>query len=292
MSRIKIITDSVSDITKEVAEKHNIHIIGFNIILDGKQYVDGTDVTREQFYQMMDDSSDFPKTSQITFIQIAEVYKKYYEEGYTDLIYCTISSTGSSTFSNAEQAIEEFFSETPEARGKINIYVKDSLGYTATYGYPVIQAAIKAEKSCEPDEILAYLDDWFSSSEIYFVPYTLEYVKRSGRLSAAAAFVGELLGLKPVIKLVDGQSHVPEKIRGEKNIIPKIIDIAKKNMVPKTPYVLIAGSLDTESAVLEKEITKALGYPPEYTAKIGPTVACHAGHKVVGIMLKGNSRKK
>lgn len=291
MSRIKIITDSVSDITREVAAEHNIHIIGFNISLDGKQYKDGTDITRDEFYQIMDNSSDFPKTSQLTFIEIGEVFKKYYDEGYSDLIYCAISSTGSATYANALKASEEFFEENPEAKGYFNIYVKDSLGYTAIYGYPVIQAAVKAEKGCEPDEILAFLDDWFSSAELYFVPYTLEYVKRSGRLSAAAAFVGELLGLKPVIKLTDGQSHVPEKIRGEKNIIPKVIEIAKKNMIPQTPYVLIAGSLASESAVLEKEITKALGYPPEFTTQIGPTVACHAGHKVVGIMLKGQSRK-
>lgn len=291
MSKIKIITDSASDITQESAKKYNIRVIGFNIMLDGKPYIDDVDFTKDEFYNMLDNSSDFPKTSQITFLQIADIYKEYYEQGYTDIIYCSISSTGSATYNNAVKAAEEFFSEVPEAHSKIKIHVKDTLAYTASYGYPVLQAAIKAQKGYDPDEILAYLDEWISSVELYFVPYTLDYVKRSGRLSAAAAFVGELLGLKPVIQIIDGVSHVNEKIRGEKNIIPKIIEIAKKNMIPKTPYVLLSGSLPEESALLEKEITKALGYPPELTTQIGSTISCHAGHKVVGVVFKGHSRR-
>ena len=116
-------------------------------------------------------------------------------------------------------------------------------------------------------------------------------VPGSGRLSAAAAFVGELLGLKPVINIIDGESHVPEKIRGEKNIMPKLIETAKKNMIPQTPYIVLAGSMEDVTSAFEKEITKALGYPPEYTAKIGITVASHAGPKVIGLIFKGQKRR-
>ncbi|MDO5559060.1 MAG: DegV family protein [Oscillospiraceae bacterium] len=291
MSKIKLITDSASDIDHETAVKNDIHVIGFSVSLGQKSYIDGTDFTTDEFYRMLDSSNDFPKTAQITPMQFVDIYKDYYEKGYTHLIYVSISSTGSATINNAKHAIDMFFDDVPDARDKIKISVVDSLNYTACYGYPLITAASKIKKGQTAEEILAYLDDWFSSVEMYFVPYTLEYVKRSGRLSAAAAFVGELLGLKPVIKMVDGVSYVPEKIRGEKNIIPKIIEIAKKNMVPRTPYILLSGSLPDESAQLEKEITKALGYAPEYNQKIGPTISSHAGHKVVGIILKGSKRR-
>lgn len=291
MSKIKLITDSASDIDRETAQKHNIHVIGFSVSIGGKSYTDGTDFTTDEFYNLLDASHDFPKTSQITPMQFCDVFSSYYQKGYTNLIYVSISSTGSTTINNARKAAEMFYEETPAAKGKIKIDIVDSLNYTACYGYPLLTAATKIKKGQNSEEILAYLNDWFSSVEMYFIPYSLEYVKRSGRLSAAAAFVGELLGLKPIIKLVDGISYVPEKIRGEKNIIPKIIEIAKKNMIPKTPYILLSGSLPEESAQLEKEITKALGYPPEYNQKIGPTITCHAGHKVAGIVLKANKRR-
>ena len=80
-------------------------------------------------------------------------------------------------------AKEQFFEECPEAQGKFQIHVVDSLTYTAGYGYCVVEAPKKARKGCTSDEILAYLNDWFSCVEIYFAPYSLEQVKRSGRVS-------------------------------------------------------------------------------------------------------------
>jgi len=291
MSKIKLITDSASDITSDIAEKYGIQVLGFHVTLGDKSYTEGVDLTTDDYYSMLDSSSDFPKTSQITFAEFEDVYKQYYEEGYTDIIYTAISSTGSATINNAKNAIENFYEDVPEAREKIKIHVIDSLAYSGGYGYPVVKAAEKIQKGADVPEILAYINEWLSCVEMHFVPYTLEYVKRSGRLSAAAAFVGELLGLKPVIKIMDGVSYVPEKIRGEKNIISKVIDIAKKNMIPQTPYILLSGSLPEESAQLEKEITKELGYPPEYTVKIGSTISSHVGHKMVGIILKGQKRR-
>ncbi|MBE6853870.1 MAG: DegV family protein [Ruminococcus sp.] len=290
MSKIKILTDSASDIDKKTAEEYGIHVIGFSIVFDGKEYTEGVDFTAEEFYEMMSSSSDFPKTSQIKTEQFTECFEKFFDEGYTDVIYISISSTGSATHGNSVAAKEAFYEKHPEAAEKMNIHIVDSLNYTAAYGYPAIEAANKANRGADADEIIAYLEDWIPCAELHFVAYTLEYVKRSGRLSAAAAFMGELLGLKPIITVTDGVSSVPEKIRGEKNIIPKMIELAKKNMIPQTPYALLEGSLPEESEVFKKEITKAIGYPPERVFKIGSTISCHAGHKVIGFVIKGQKR--
>lgn len=290
MSKIKILTDSASDVDCRTAAEYGIDVIGFTVTLDGQTYIEGVDFNTDEFYEMMNTSSDFPKTSQIKTEEFSEKFKKYYKEGYTDVIYISISSTGSATYNNSINARQNFYDENPEAADKINIHIIDSLNYTAAYGYLAIEAANKVRKGCNAEEIIAYLEDWISCSEIYFVAYTLEYVKRSGRISAAAAFVGELLGLKPVILMINGESRVTEKIRGEKNIIPRVIETAKKNMIPKTPYVLLKGSLDAESDTFCKEITKALGYPPERTMKIGSTIASHAGHKIIGVLIKGQKR--
>lgn len=291
MGKIKIFTDSTSDIDRVTAEKYNIDIKGFNIMIDGKSYIEGTDISAEEFYDLLKSSSDFPKTSQITFLQFAEYYAEYYKQGYSDVIYVSISSTGSATYNNACTAIEHFYEEYPEAKEKFHIHVVDSKAYSGCYGYPVIKAASKIQKGADISDILAFINDWISSVEVFFIPYSLEYIKKSGRLSSAAAFVGELMGLKPVISIIDGVSENKEKVRGEKAIIPKLISTAKNRMIPKTPYILLRGSLDAEAEAFEKELIKEIGYAPEYTCYVGATICCHVGSKLLGIIYKGEKRR-
>lgn len=290
MQKIKLITDSASDIQAETAQKLNIEVIPFPITIDGKSYKEGENITTDEYYQLLDSTESLPNTAQITFPQFVEIFKKYFELGYTDIIYVSISSTGSATYSNANMAVKEFFEENSEAVGKINIHIIDSVNYTGIYGYAVSVAGEMINKGNTAEEIIDYLKDWFESAELYFAPYTLKYVKRSGRLSAAAAFAGELLGLRPIIQIIDGVSHVPAKVRGDKNIAPKLIQIAESRMIPKTPYIILTGSVPEYSDELTAQITKKLGYPPVWTCKIGATISSHAGHKVAGVIFKGENR--
>lgn len=287
MQKIKILTDSTCDISAEDEKKLGIRIMCFPVTVDGIGYRERIDFTNEEFYQMMDNAKEMPTTSQLTAMEILDVYKELFEEGWTDVIYVTISSTGSGTYHNAVRAKEEFVKKHGE---KMRIHVVDSKNYTGVYGYPVMQAALKAQKCTNIDDILDYLNEWFNCAEVHFVPLTLKYCKRSGRLSAAAAFAGELLGLRPIIKIAGGVSEVTGKIRGEKNIISKMLSEVEKSMTPQTPYVIIKGSSDVLPKALEKEMTKKFGYPPECTIQIGAAVACNAGHNVVGVVIRGPQR--
>ncbi|MCI7804892.1 MAG: DegV family protein [Oscillospiraceae bacterium] len=291
MQKIKIITDSTSDITKEQEKKLGIKVMCFPVTVDGVSYRERIDFTNEQFYRMMDNAKEMPTTSQLTTFEILEVFRTLHEEGWTDVIYVTISSTGSATYSNALSAAEEFKRETASLEGpKMRIHIIDSKNYTAVYGYPVMQAALKAQKGEPPEEIIEYLKEWFDCAEVHFVPMTLKYAKKSGRITAAATFAGELLGLRPVIKIANGVSTVLEKIRGEKNIVPKLLADAEKSMTPQTPYIMVKGSDPTLTDALAAAMTEKFGYPPEYTVQIGATVSCNAGHNVVGFIVRG--RKK
>lgn len=283
--KIKLITDSASDIPKDLEKKYDIGMLCFHVTLGSKAF-DDRDFPNEEFYDMMFGSSDFPTHSQITAFEFDEVYKKYYKEGYTDIIYVCIASKGSNTFSAATMAKNTFFEENPEVTDKFKIHLVDSGGYTGIYGYPVIQSAIKLSKGARVDEILSYLEEWLSKAQVTFGCYTLEYVKRSGRVSTAAAFVGEMLGLRPIIKIKDGISSTLSKVRGDKAIIPKVIEITASNMIPKTPYCLVYGSNKAYRDELEKEITKKLGYPPEMSFQIGAAIASNAGPIVAGVIYK------
>ena len=289
MQKIKLMTDSTSDIDPELEQSLDIQILCFPVTVDGVGYRERQDFTNTEFYQMLEHAVEFPTTAQLTAFEIQEAYEQALEEGYTDLIYVTIASQGSATYSNAIMARDAFYAQVPDAE-KLQIHVVDSKNYTGVYGYPVMQAAAKIKKGASVEEVLNYLTEWFQSAEVLFVPLTLKYAKRSGRISAAAAFAGELLGLKPLIRITDGVSKVETKIRGDKNIIPTMSKYIQQRMIPRTPYSLVAGCDDTFANELKKELVKKLGYQPEHLFHIGATVSCNAGPDVVGIIIRSEPR--
>ena len=284
MPKILIMTDSACDLEMNEIETAGIKLMSFNVLIDDISFRETADKSKDEVYRLMDNSSEIPKTSQVTQYEFQKAYEEAYNQGYTDIIYMSISATASKTHENSIMAKNMFFEEVPEAKDKINIYVVDSKGYTAMYGYPLLEASKKAKKAdANAKDIVAYLEEWASKSAAYFVPMTLKYAKKSGRISAAAAFAGELLGIKPIIQMADGGSKIMMKIRGDKNIIPKLMECIEAEMTPQTPYVMLTGKNDTLAKQLEKEMIKKFGYKAEYYAKVGAAVSANAGNDLVGV---------
>jgi DegV family protein with EDD domain len=231
-------------------------------------------------------SADFPNTAQVLMHTFVEAFESYFAEGYTDLIYTAIAADGSGTHINAVRARDEFYELHPEAHERMNIHIIDSKNYTGVYGWPVIQAAIKAEQGESPEKIVAYIKDWCENAEVNFGCYTLDFVKRSGRVKAAAAFVGEMLGLRPVIRIRHAVSTTIAKVRGDKAVIPKIIEITKQRIIPQTPYVLIAGADKKAETTMLAEITAQMNYPPEMVFYVGAAVGANVGPYVIGTIFK------
>ncbi|MBP5378471.1 MAG: DegV family protein, partial [Ruminococcus sp.] len=259
MTKIAILTDSCCDLPKETIKELGIKVLPFTLTVGGESFKELYDKSTQEFYEILENTDEIPKHSQISPIDFEEAYKEFFEQGYTDVISVSINSKGSGTFNNSVIAKNDFFDNNPEAEGKMRIHNIDSKCYSLFYGYPVTEAAKKVRRGAEPEEIVAYLEDWFNVSAIYAVPFTLKYAKKSGRISAAKAFAGELLGLKPVILFSDGNTDTVDKIRGEKNIVPKLVEIVEKNMTPQTPYILLHGKDDTVAKEVEKELAKKTG---------------------------------
>ena len=102
--------------------------------------------------------------------------------------------------------------------------------YTIAYGCGIVEAAKLAEEGKDAEMVLAFLENWFSSIEIYFSVYSLDFVKKSGRVSVAAAFVGELLGLRPIIRMLDGDPVIIDKVRGDKAILSRLLRAARESV--------------------------------------------------------------
>ena len=282
--KIKLMTDSVSDISKDRAEALGIHLLYMPISIEGKALREEIDFTKEEFYKMIDEAQEYPSTAQITPFEIQEAYEQIAAEGYTDLIFTTIGSGGSGTYNNAVMAREQYYEDHPQSQMKIHLV--DGRNYTATYGYAVVEAAKKLARGASVPELIDYMDDWARHAGLYFVPMTLKYVKRSGRVSAAAAFAGELLGLKPFCRICNCVSNVIQKVRGEQNIIPKMVEVVKADIQPHSPYIVMQGSDTKIAQEFGAARTKALGYPPECYWNIGAAICCNAGPHVVGFVIK------
>jgi DegV family protein with EDD domain len=290
MVSVKIITDSASDIPAEYEAEYEIDIINFPLIVGDQTYYERIDFqNKEEFYERLRQEPKIPSHSQITQLYFEEKFSEVQKEGYQDVIYIAINSKGSNTYNAALMAREQFYQNHPEC-SDFHIHIVDSKTYTYAYGYAVVEAAKKVKRGVPVNEVLAFLTDWFNCVEIYATAYTLEFAKKSGRVSSTAAFVGELLGLKPIITFIDGDNAAQEKVRGDKAVVPTLIKKAKARMIPKTPYFILYGDNEDEKNRMVKECEKTFGYPPTEVFQIGATIAINIGPSVIAIVVKGQPK--
>lgn len=283
MEKILIVTDSASDILEETEKELSIRILPFTVMLGEKSYVSRVDFTPEGFYELMEKYDEIPKTSQITPFEFQEFYLEQAKAGYTDIIMVLINSQGSSTFDNSLMAKELFFEDHPEYKDKLRIYIYDGMGYSAQYGYPVVEAAKMLQKGSSVKEITDYLTYELPRRKVYFGMYTLKYAGKSGRIPSAAAFVGDRLNIKPIMKVYHNQLVTGAKVRGEVKIIPRIAELAIADMEPGTPYSIIYSNEPSATKTLVDLMTEIVGYEPEGYYPIGAAVAANAGPRTIGI---------
>ena len=288
VSKTAVLTDSASDIPRELEEKYGIDILPFSIVVDGQSYTERVDFTNEQYYEMLTKAEGIPKTSQITMLRFLEKFCAYADEGYTDVIFVSINSAGSNTYNAACMAAESLRDERPGCT--MNVHVVDSHTYSMTYGWHVCEAARKLQAGADVKSVVEYLEDQLARMEIMLSMYTLRFVKKSGRVSAAAAFAGELLGLRPIIHMVDDTTSTIAKVRGDSAVMPGLIVQTKKRMAEGTPY-LIGATDDGNAKMLAKMGKKEFGYAPAATFLLGAAVATNTGPNAVAIVYQGEKRR-
>lgn len=290
MSKIGFLTDSCSDIPQELADKYGIEVVGFPINLDGKEYIERRDMTNSEFYEMMRNSEAVPTTAAITQLQWCEIYQRYETEGYTDLVHLVMNGGGSSTYNNALKAVEMFDEECPGHT--LRVRVLDSHTYSMPYGWYFCECARKVRNGGElnacVDELLRKLD----CVEICLAAYSLRQMKKSGRVSAAAAVVGDLLGIRPIISLNDGVSKVESKVRGDAAVPAAMVKWVQGRVdnVKDMPYMVAYTSSTAKRDELVKLCRKTFGHPPMFVFQLGGVVSANTGPDAIAIVFEGRPR--
>ncbi len=277
----KIITDSGCDIPVKAKLKH-VEILGFYITTeDGKSYEERYDISNKEYYKILENCTNIPKTAHITMMRYGEKIENLVHQGVTDIIIVTINKGASATYNAAVMAKEIFLEENPDSN--VNITVMDSRAYSVAYGWPIMQADKMIEDGLTPKQIIAYLQGEFDRSQILLSAYNLKFMKKSGRISAAAAFAGELMGIKPIIVMNHGDTNVVAKVRGDKMVIPALIRQFKERTNDPKHYVI--GYTDKEyGKELYSACEKELGVAPMAAIELGSAVATNAGNHSIGIL--------
>lgn len=287
VEKIHIMTDSCSDIPRPLAEKLGIEVMGIEIDAGGRRITEYYDITPEEYWDLLDSLPDVPSTAQITPVRFLERFEAAYADGATHLIAVTINSNGSGTY-NACLVAKGLFEE--EHPGAMEIVVLDGEGYSVVYGRAVVEAARMRRAGRSFEEIVAAARHILKRSEALFLVYSLRHLKKSGRINGAAAFVGEALGIRPILRVAAGGIDIIKKVRGERNAAPEMIRQVRTLAVEpqKQTLVIMYTKVPPEEIDRVEALVREVLRPRRIVrAPLGPCVSTNTGTKAVGIGFLG-----
>lgn len=289
MSKYVVLTDSTCDLPEEAAKQHNIDIVCFKIALDGEGYTERVDFTPEQFCEMLKKASGLPTTAQITQFEFFDKFEEYDRQGVEKTLYISINAGGSGTNAAAHAAAAQFHEEHPDSR--MEIFIVDSHAYSMAEGAGVIEAKQKLDAGETMESVVEYLNDKYAKMEILLTAYTLKVIRKSGRISAAAAIAGDLLGIHPIFTLNDGVSQVVKKVRGDKAVVSGMATTMASRMAQGTPYYIGVSDHKYDEEYVEA-CTKKVGYAPVGIFHLGCAVLSNTGAEAVGLVFEGAKRER
>lgn len=292
MEKIHIFTDSASDIPRTLCEKHGIEIVPVRIQVDGRTLREYYDATPQEYWKILENAKEIPTTSQTTPTQLLEVYRAAHMRGCTHVFGIMMNGKGSGGFQSACVARDLFFEEYGQ---DMKIEVLDSATYTYIFGHVVVNAAKMRAQGETFDAILAVAKSRISRLEAVLGVYSLKHLKKSGRISGGAAFVGEALGLRPLSLVGDGKVEVVDKVRGDKNVIPGIIQQVKRRAVgaaQQTAGLLYGDVPEERIAELENQLLNECGFAAVERWPIGASVITNTGPLALAAFYYGTPREE
>jgi DegV family protein with EDD domain len=273
---MKIITDSTADLTKEFILKHNIEIVPLTIHLGDKSWKDYYDVEPDEYYELLRKSSAFPTTSQPTPQDFVNAYSPLVEKG-EPILSVHLSSKLSGTFQSALLARSQF----PGAR----IEVVDSLQASFALSMIVIICAEKANQGASLEEVADMARKIGPQIETYFSVDSLEYLHRGGRIGKAQAFLGTLMKIKPLLKVVNGEVQPIEKIRTRDRLLNRFVELVEQASREHSRLILTVAESDNSEVMTELlgRLKRIPGVSLVFRGKIGGVITSHAGPGALGI---------
>ncbi len=276
--RVRVITDSNSGITKEQGEKLGIGIIPMPFSIDGKEYYEGTTISREQFFEFMEAGKNIT-SSQPSIAALMDAFEEGLEE-YDEIVYIPMSSGLSGSLTTAKIFAEEY-------DGKIEVV--DNHRISCTQKQSVLEAVDLAKQGKSAKEIREILERHSLDASIYITVDTLEYLKKGGRVTKAAAAIATVLNLKPILQIQGDKLDAYAKVRGLNAAKEAMLRAVEQDIAGRFSgqEVQIQGAYcgtPAEAEAWKQTIEERF---PNHTVTLDPlslSISCHIGPKALAIV--------
>lgn len=275
---VKILTDSTSYIPEDIREKLNIGVVSLYLSF-GNDSVKEIEVANEDFYNKMD-AQGIPTSSQPGAGEIYERMLETVERG--DSLCCIfISSQMSGTLNTAEMMKEKVLQKYEQAK----IEIVDSKSNSMQLGFAVIQAALAAQMGKSLEEVKKTALENTKRSRFLFIPESLEYLKKGGRIGGASALLGTLLNIKPILTVENGKTAIFKKVKSKKKAVMVMLEkmLQDINLHGLGEIVIHHINCMDEARELIKLITKTLNVNIKIM-DIGPVIGLHVGPGTIGVV--------
>ena len=273
LSKIAILTDSASDITPDMIEGLDVTVIPIRLKIGENNYKDGVNLSKKEFWHKLLTENVVPKTAQPSPAEFRDYYEELFNKGYEKIISIHISSKMSGTQQVAKVAREMLKREK-------DIIIVDSKSVTFGQAYQVLEAAKMIKAGVKLEDILTRLYEIADKMKVYFAVSDLTYLEKGGRTGRASSVIGNLLKLRPVLKLEDGEVSLETKTFGERGAISYMEKIIK-NEGRNSIYLYTAwGGTNQElhnTDILKKtaDTMRKIEYKGRF--EIGATIGSHSG---------------
>ena len=272
---VRIVTDSNCDLPSDLVAGHGITVIPLYINIGKRSFLDGPEMTHEQFYEGLPDFEAHPTTSVPGPGQFVRVYDQLAQEGATEIISIHIGSALSAMANVARIAAEETTS--------VPVTVFDSGNLTLGTGLMALRAAQEAAQGKSLPSILATLEDLFSRTHCIAALDTLEYLRRSGRLSRFQSRLGSILQIKPLLKMNAGDFDM-ERVRTRNGAISRVMELITE-LAPFEQLTLVHTHAPEKAAKLRQLAADFFPDPSEpMTAEVTPVIGTHIGPGAAGFV--------
>ena len=274
---IKIVTDSTSDLPQDVAESMGIEVVPLNVHFGTDGYKDRVDLTPDRFYDLLINGDVFPTTSQPSVGEFIDVYKRLAPDA-DGIVSVHVSEKVSGTMNSARLASQQAEVDCP-------IEVVDTYLASMGVGMVVMEVARVAGSGGDMNEVTLAARDAVTRCQCFVLLDTLEYLQKGGRIGKAQALLGNLLRIRPLIIVQDGEVHTLGKERTRRKGIAKLISTATE-FAPLAGVAVMYSTSPDEAHTLAQDLTSLMeGDQEPMVLQFGPTLGTYVGPDALGIGL-------
>ena len=275
---IRIVTDSASDIPPELASRWNITVVPCYVIIGDHSYKDGVDISTDEFYTQLTSGDRLPTTTQPSAADFQATYQDLLSQGH-QVVSIHVSSKLSGTLNSAYQARAAM-----GAAGADNIEIVDSQLASLPQALLAISAAESGEGSESHHAVAERAQQAVSAISCFFVPDTLEYLRRGGRIGKAQAFAGSVLNVKPILTIRNGEAHPLERIRNRVRAMRRIVELVREK-APLRQLAVIYSTQREHAEDLRENLAGLLAAEKIVVARFGPILGTYLGPGAIGVAL-------